>query len=770
MQINKKIFSIAITALLLLSVLAIVAPASAAIAAPTLTPATGPVGTRVTVAGTAANPFGAVNVYWDNLGNLLRSTFADNTGAYSVSVTVPSATAGAHFIVVQDSLGTTASATFTVTTSLSVSTTPATSDATFQAKVLPGDSLTLRGNGYAGSTATTTVAITVTLTSTTLATPNTVTITTPVINANSTGSWTATIVVPNTITVAQYDTYTISATDGTNTATATILISYYDSATPASGPPGITVSITGRIPPNTAYTVSILGPGITETQIATGTSSATGAFTNTYVVPSLLAVNTYTIKVAWSITAFVTTSFAVTPAPTIGLFQTPYVAPGVAKTSGVAGELVTIVGINFVPRANVTLYFGTVVVNSTAADSRFGPTSASGGLTAEFTVPSLTPGTYVVTVVDQYGASASAVGGFTINAAPVTIVTTSSTFVQGDTISFTITTTDPAVTSVAVMIKDPTGVYWWGTPDLALTWNVVPEGAGKGFVPYWGQLAFGMDNMHLTLPANAPLGAWNWTITLPAASTSLPLVRTGLFTVAAVAGSDVLTSMNSTINQMNATINGLSATILKINSTTATIQTNMGTITTSVSNLNASIASISGNMATLNTNLGTVTASLSSLGGTITGISSSVSGLSSAIATVQTTVGAVQTKLGDLDPVIGLIAGDTTTLKTSVGTITTSLSTIGTQVTGIVGDVATIKTDLGTLTGTVTSISGNVATIQTNLGTMQADISALKTDVTSTKSTSESLSPLIIVAIVLALIAAIAAIASIVLMRRKIAG
>ncbi len=46
----------------------------------------------------------------------------------------------------------------------------------------------------------------------------------------------------------------------------------------------------------------------------------------------------------------------------------------------------------------------------------------------------------------------------------------------------------------------------------------------------------------------------------------------------------------------------------------------------------------------------------------------------------------------------------------------------------------------------------------------------MQADVSSNKTATESLSPLIIVAIVLALIAAIAAIASIVLMRRKIAG
>jgi len=486
--------------------------------------------------------------------------------------------------------------------------------------------------------------------------------------------------------------------------------------------------------------------------VFTGTSDATGRFTHSYVIPALIAVGAHTLTVNWAVVNSASNTLTVTVPPTVAL----------SAASGIPGAVVTVTGAGYVARANVTLTFGTTVVNRTATDSRFGPTDAAGAFSAEFSVPNLTPGAYIVTVTDQFGASATVVGGFLINAAPVTRVLVASTFRQGDMIFFDINTTDPAVTSVAVMIRDPQGSYWWGTPDLAITWPVVFDPQGNGYTPFPLQLAYGLDNMHLILPANAPLGAWNWTITLPAAATSLPLVRTGLFLVQPAVSSAMLDSMNATLAAMNTTINQISANVLKINGTVATAA--------QLAALDAKVTGISGSIATLSSSVGQVTTSVQSL-------SASISSISNGVATIQTSLGEVKTSLSNIDPVIGLIAGDTTILKTSLGEVTTSLSSIGTKVTSIEGSIATVKTDLGTLQGTVTSVSGNVATIQTALGTMQADISGLKTDisgvrteVTNAQTATNNLSPLIIVAIVLALIAAIAAIASIVLMRRKIAG
>ena len=146
---NKRILSIAITALLLFGILAATAPAFAfdATSVVTLSSTSGGFGDTITVSGPAAafpvgaNPFGSVRVYWDNLGTLLNGTaFAAADGSYSVRATIPGGVAGTHFIIVQDSIGTQASATFTVVPSLSAGRAPV--------RVLPGDALTLSGNGF----------------------------------------------------------------------------------------------------------------------------------------------------------------------------------------------------------------------------------------------------------------------------------------------------------------------------------------------------------------------------------------------------------------------------------------------------------------------------------------------------------------------------------------------------------------------------------------------------------------------------------------------
>jgi len=765
MQINKKMFTTALTALLLLSIVAIAVPANAfdATSVISLSAASGAVGSSVTVTGPGvgspqgANPFGSVKVYWDNLGTLLNgTTFAAADGSFSAMIKIPAGVQGTHYVIVQDSLGTQASAVFTVTPSLSAG--------TGTVRALPGDALTLTGNGYAASS-----AVTIVFDSTTLGTPVSITLTTPTVTTGANGSFVASITVPATITTAQFDTYTITATDAAaNTATASVIVNYYIVATPSTAPPGVTTTISGRIPASKAFIVSI--DAVT---IFTGTSDATGRFSQAYLIPTLIGIGAHTLSVTWDVINTASNTLTVTTPPTVAL----------SAASGVPLALVTVTGAGFVADSNVTLTFGTTVVNSTAADSRFGPTDATGALSAEFSVPNLAPGAYIVTVTDQFGAAASVVGGFLITAAPVTTVSTATTFAQGDTIGFTITTTDTAVNSVGVYIKDPTGVYWYGSPTTPITWFSTLASPTTAVVLFSDQLANGL---HLTLPANAPTGIWNWTVVLPPASTSLPLVRTGLFTVeefGATGGvtnaqlNSTLTTMNSALGTMNSTLNGLttSATaldgkvvaldgkVVALDGKVVALDGKVVALDGKVVALDGKVTSITGSIATITSGLTTVTASVNSLSASITSVNGGV-------ATINTKLGDVTTSLTSIDAVLGVVAGDTATLKTSVGTVTTSLASIGTTVTGISGNTATIQTDLGTLKGTVTSVSGNVATIQTSLGTMQADISALQTDVTSVKDSTGSLSTLIIVAIVLALLAAIAAIASIVLMRRKIAG
>ncbi|GAI73424.1 unnamed protein product, partial [marine sediment metagenome] len=81
-------------------------------------PTTGPVTTKVTVAGIDAPLFSTVTLYWENFaGQVLGTASVDIDGAWSKTVTIPSAITGNHYIVADD--GTPAGFVFAVTASLS---------------------------------------------------------------------------------------------------------------------------------------------------------------------------------------------------------------------------------------------------------------------------------------------------------------------------------------------------------------------------------------------------------------------------------------------------------------------------------------------------------------------------------------------------------------------------------------------------------------------------------------------------------------------------
>ncbi len=125
LALNKKLTTTLIVTILAIStILAALPMASAEISfAPTLDPTFGPPGTKVTVSAGAggAAKFVIVTAYWDALsGKVLNSTGADNTGAYEMEVTIPSAVNGIHWIVVNDGESESAGSQFNVTAGLVV--------------------------------------------------------------------------------------------------------------------------------------------------------------------------------------------------------------------------------------------------------------------------------------------------------------------------------------------------------------------------------------------------------------------------------------------------------------------------------------------------------------------------------------------------------------------------------------------------------------------------------------------------------------------------
>ena len=535
------------------------------------------------------------------------------------------------------------------------------------------------------------------------------------VTTDALGSFSAAIIIP-AIAEIDYDPYVVTAidTDG-NSDTATLTVDYYITLTPASGPTGITITMAGRIKADTDYELRF-----SAATVATGTSDADGSFSDTYLIPLVLSTGNYDVTVVWEITKSRTATFTVSPTPTLTKID---------PASGVPGAVVTISGKDFCASANITAYIGTTIVNSTELDDRFGPTGPwyyNPGIFTdlEFTVPDITPGLYILTVTDEFGASTGTAHTFTVKAPPVTTVTlNAASYFQGDTLSFTIVTTESSFTTgPTVTVRDPTGSIWWTD-----TWTLTP-GIVTQSVLYQDQVT-GTAMNPLALPADAPLGSWNWTITYTPVSTAPVLTKaTGLFTVAAPP------TMQTVLDQLDA----LEATIT-------------GVVTDSEGDLTALI----------NTKTGTITTKLDPLMPKLQGIEDTAVIIATMLGEVQVDIAALDLDALGVD--ITAIKGDVATIKTNIGTVDIAVDTLDAVVGAVAGQLVEVQTTLGTLEGTVTAIDGNVATIDTEVGTLQADV----TDILDKPSVD--MTPAWI-AVVLSLIAAIAAIFAVITIRQKIAG
>ena len=529
------------------------------------------------------------------------------------------------------------------------------------------------------------------------------------VTTDDTGSFQESILVP-AIPEVEYGDYDVTAIDTDGNINVphpffppVLTINYYIELTPDAGPTGITITIEGRIKADTAYELRF-----NTVPIATGTSGADGSYSGTYVIPAVLSVGLYPVDVVWEVTEIRTADFDLTAPP-----QVVY-AP-IAGASGTVVTISTVAGFPFSSDAEISLYLGTTLVNSTADDDRFGPTGGAGPAAGtftdlEFTVPTLTPGPYALKVIDEYGASTAAIYTFTVLPTPVTTVApNAASYYPGDTVSFNIFTTDGFTSGPDIVIKDPTGATWW-----AATWPLTASGPTWS-VLYQDQL-FGApgDRQRALLPADAPLGSWNWTVTYTPVSTGVSTKASGLFTVAA------LPSMQTVIDAVSAN--------------TTTLLDAMADLTALLDALDAKITAIDGTVATIDTTLGPISTSLQSLDATITGLD-----------------------------------GDIATIQTSVGGVTTSLASIDTVVGSMYGDVLTINTTLGTIEGTIMDMDGTIATIQTDLGTVKLDVAAIETNVDESLPVTVDMLPMWI-AVILSLIAAIAAIFAVITIRQKIAG
>jgi len=409
-----------------------------------LTPTTGPVGSTVYVRGRGFSLSGLIDIYF--AGQKVKSAAADVygnlTGSTGITITVPDKTSGTYEIVVVDATTGISSntATFTVATpsaKISVNNGQVGSTFTFNAtnfKVASTVNVKFNGVSIANLTASGSGAISNTPQTVPDVVPGTYTITaTDGLNPAAPLSFTvpaaAITLSPNagpattgfsvigtnfkvnspvTITfngttmpsgattngtgyfnqgevVPSYPigAYVVNATDGITFATTTFNIGAAVTALNAtSGPVGSGIAVTGQ-----GFTTGgVIMIYFDSTWVANSTATGSlGSLSKSFKVPDVRAG-------VHQITAFDVTSSLTTPATNFTV-QTPTIT--IPTAQGQVGNNMAITGTLFKLNSTVSISFNGVAVSTTTADLT-GALAAS----ANFTVPSVVPGSYIVSATD----------------------------------------------------------------------------------------------------------------------------------------------------------------------------------------------------------------------------------------------------------------------------------------------------------------------------------------------------------------------------------
>jgi len=426
MQKAKSKFSTTlIIAILTLSmVLAAIPMASAAISSPTLNPSSGPVGTVVRVNGTGATPGLGVEIYWDavrawdGVKGYLNETTALGDGSYVCEVTIPEATAGTHYIIAYDVTSKTAAgAAFTVEPKIILTPTSG----------LPGDTVTVKGTGFAGASDvkayfanSTTVTnstenpfISVAANNTNLLVFNGTLPNAPIVplSTNITLYLNATsyiYVIDDGVgnlknaSVCQVDSVYVNAS-GTITYTTGV---FNFNVTAASGILNVTSNV------NATYLRSLT----TAYPATTTTTNSLGSFTASFTVPTVINEN-YTVRAIDKSLNYADAIFKVGPCITL----TP--------TQGPAGAIIAVAGRGFTPNGVIT----SVTIDGTNVPMAENKTiGTDGAFSGKLVIPTVKVGAYNITVEDNGTLTATAT--FTVTG--TTGITVSPRFgVPGATIS-----------------------------------------------------------------------------------------------------------------------------------------------------------------------------------------------------------------------------------------------------------------------------------------------------------------------------------------------
>jgi hypothetical protein len=342
-----------------------------------------PPGTSITVTGSGFAANENITITFD--GNPAGPAIAANSqGSWTGSLTIPQSSSGTHSIGAYGST-TAASAVTAVTFNISATITINPSNGP------PATVITISGSGFgAGET-----GIIVTYDGKSVASN---------ILANAQGSWSTTFIVP----ASNSGSHSINAygavTQASSVTGVIFIVNPVIKISPASGPPGVSISATGS-----GFGAGETGINITYdgNPVASGiTADAQGNWSSTFTVPPSAA-GTHNVQAYGSINQVSSVSGASYRVKS-AIFLSP--------ASGYVGETVQVSGFGFAVTGPITLTYDDISISLSGAS-----TDANGSFVKSFTIPKSIAGDHTITVVDWQQNSAAAT--FTMSSTPPPIPT-----------------------------------------------------------------------------------------------------------------------------------------------------------------------------------------------------------------------------------------------------------------------------------------------------------------------------------------------------------
>jgi hypothetical protein len=324
-----------------------------------MTPATGIVGTTVTVSELAS---GSYSIKWDGV-EVKQGTLP---GGGSVTFTVPDAYGGNHTVTVENPIGTQViSASFSILPSISIDPNSG----------VTGDSVTVDGKGFANAES----SIKVTYDGTDMETG---------ITASSKGSWSANFAVPSSAKGSHTVDASGSTTDAGDVPDITFTVSPEISLSPLSGSVGTSVTVSGNGFGKNEGSIRVTYDGA---DAKTGVSAdSKGAWDVTLLVPNSIK-GVHTVDASGA-------STGAGEVPDVAFFVSS--AVGINPESGYVGDSITINGCGFgSSESGITVTLDGSVINS-------GVTANSQGCwTVSLVIPPSSGGSHFI---DAYSASTAA--------------------------------------------------------------------------------------------------------------------------------------------------------------------------------------------------------------------------------------------------------------------------------------------------------------------------------------------------------------------------